>query len=1035
MPAITIHITPGNTAHTADRAPRFGHMWFELNDGSTNLNNVASFGWEALAPTVNADSNAADIADPRGHVVRTASADRQARSYSSSLTISQVQYEKMKSFAADPLRHGFAPGWDTMSNSDIDYTWRTLQEGGLNPPDLEGKVWPLDTITLSSRAAEPHIASWRNPDNVAFVQALFEQSKNLLTANWKIAQQVRQQNQQPWNGQSALYDQLIAPLHHGALAFDLDGDGLETRNDFTRVYFDNDSNGIKTATSWILPDDGLLVMDRNGNGVIDNGSELFGTGTALSDGSLARNGFEALAPQDSNGDGIINRNDANWSMLNIWRDDNQDGISQSDELSSLAQRNIASINLNDRSSIQLTGNDNSIAAASHYTKSYGNAYTVADVRLRQSLFFRAFAEPLTIPAEIATLPDAAGSGKVRNLRQAATQSATLQQTLATYAAADTRQQQQALLDQLLSDWAATAGMQQTVQERLGSRYDIIWSTIDGNDVSEGSTGAAQVAAWERRLLILDAFQGQHLLDIQPHAPANSLTPVHVYEHDTDPEVIYINLSTQQTTALNQAYIALQESVYATLLMQTRFKSVFDRIQTTIDNHGVQIDMRTVEQYFNAAIAADKIAGLSALIEFYQYASIPPGSTGWRADSLLADHLQRCGDTPEELQLLADFDVAATRHNTSRQHIFDNAHGTESSASNDHVLLDPGLGMDIDLQRDVPHDIVPFAEILAAGLPTVRRSGDDLVVEYGSNNSTTIKDVFAATDDQTDDFLIAINSAMNTELLPEVDAVVLEPARLAVDSHALPLIRHANILFAGPGNDTIGGTDGNDCLHGQDGDDFLFGNDGRDVLNGGSGNNLLIGGIGDDEINSSGTDTIGFNRHDGADTVRLSATANATVSLGGGIAYGDLMFEKSADNLVLNLGMNDSMTFQHWYDVNQQRGVASLQMMTEGSGDYDETSASTLRNHKIVHFDFAKLVAQFDAAQATDPGTSRWPLSSGLQQALHGSSDIASAALGGERAYRYGRSGQVILPASQQATPIVSPQLSATASTGLTLTTL
>ena len=64
------------------------------------------------------------------------------------------------------------------------------------------------------------------------------------------------------------------------------------------------------------PDDGFLVRDINGNGTIDTGRELFGDNTLLSDGTIAANGFEALADLDSNADGVVDVNDAE---LNIYK--------------------------------------------------------------------------------------------------------------------------------------------------------------------------------------------------------------------------------------------------------------------------------------------------------------------------------------------------------------------------------------------------------------------------------------------------------------------------------------------------------------------------------------------------------------------------------------------------------------------------------------------------------------------------------------------------------------------------------------------
>jgi hypothetical protein len=104
------------------------------------------------------------------------------------------------------------------------------------------------------------------------------------------------------------------------LVLDLDGDGIETVgiNPAAPVLFDHDADGIKTGTGWINPDDGLLVLDLNGNGTIDTGRELFGDNTQMLPGvqggnpftGNAQDGYRALRQYDSNNDGQINSGDA-----------------------------------------------------------------------------------------------------------------------------------------------------------------------------------------------------------------------------------------------------------------------------------------------------------------------------------------------------------------------------------------------------------------------------------------------------------------------------------------------------------------------------------------------------------------------------------------------------------------------------------------------------------------------------------------------------------------------------------------------------
>ena len=101
-----------------------------------------------------------------------------------------------------------------------------------------------------------------------------------------------------------------AEVQTSPLILDLDGDGVETIGTNSGVYFDHANDGFKENTGWVGKDDGLLVRDINGNGQIDNGTELFGNNSVLSNGKKAKNGFEALKDLDSNQDYVFDQNDA-----------------------------------------------------------------------------------------------------------------------------------------------------------------------------------------------------------------------------------------------------------------------------------------------------------------------------------------------------------------------------------------------------------------------------------------------------------------------------------------------------------------------------------------------------------------------------------------------------------------------------------------------------------------------------------------------------------------------------------------------------
>lgn len=111
------------------------------------------------------------------------------------------------------------------------------------------------------------------------------------------------------------------------------------------VMFDINGNGVPERVAW--PQDpssvGLLALDNNGNGVIDNGSELFGTVTRLRDGHLAANGFVALAEFDENRDDQIDAHDAIFPRLRVWFDLDRNGRSEAAELWTLRQAGVVAI--------------------------------------------------------------------------------------------------------------------------------------------------------------------------------------------------------------------------------------------------------------------------------------------------------------------------------------------------------------------------------------------------------------------------------------------------------------------------------------------------------------------------------------------------------------------------------------------------------------------------------------------------------------------------------------------------------------------
>jgi hypothetical protein len=113
------------------------------------------------------------------------------------------------------------------------------------------------------------------------------------------------------------------------------------------VLFDMNDDGTLDRLGWPAAHGSLVFLGRDldGNGTLDNGSELFGIGTRLPNGNRAPNGFIALAALDRNGDEQIDSRDPVWRELILWHDRNRDGVAAPTELTRVATSSLTSIGL------------------------------------------------------------------------------------------------------------------------------------------------------------------------------------------------------------------------------------------------------------------------------------------------------------------------------------------------------------------------------------------------------------------------------------------------------------------------------------------------------------------------------------------------------------------------------------------------------------------------------------------------------------------------------------------------------------------
>ncbi|WP_267896318.1 calcium-binding protein, partial [Paracidovorax avenae] len=633
------------------------------------------------------------------------------------------------------------------------------------------------------------------------------------------------------------------------LVLDLDGDGIEAVGiDPSRpILFDHDGDGTRNATGWIKGDDGIVVLDRNGNGLIDSGRELFGDqtlreGAQAGQGMFYANGYEALAGQDGNGDGVIDAADTAYGQLRIWKDVNQDGISQAGELHTLSDLGIARLNVKgQRSSIDL-GHGNTQPWSGSFTRMDGSqgmsgvAEVSGSLLLASNNFYREFPDDPVPTAAAKALPQMGGAGWARDLREAMSlgndKSQALQDKVQAFAAGTTRDAQMAAVDGLITEWARSSGkLVETLRfhslyfDAATHQWDIATPdtpidprhlpgtegtlSLDMPDVgtlwTDPATGQQRPLTEEdrtalyKKLNALEVFNGTRFVtfdrNVRPDSSEGSGgTPVGGSSGSgsggggsgAEADLTYrvsARLSTTQLELLAQSYEQLRESVYAALVTQTRLRPYLDSVELVVDEKGVRFDTSALSSMLDAKKGASERDGLIDLVELIEYQGPVVGAVGFDGVGLLSrwiESLPAAAPLRSELTALRVFMAAATT-GSDRNDIYLGDNGANSFSS----------GAGDDWLRGLEGN-----DHLAAG------SGND-------------------------------------------------------------------VLEGGAGDDSLQGQAGNDRLLGGEGADVLQGGDGDDVLDGGAGNDILAGGVYDTwngNYNGAGNDTYLFGRGDGQDVI-------------------------------------------------------------------------------------------------------------------------------------------------------------------------
>ena len=666
------------------------------------------------------------------------------------------------------------------------------------------------------------------------------------------------------------------------LVLDLSGDGFKPTSLDKGVHFDLDGNGFAERINWIQGDDALLVLDKNGDGMINDGNELFGDRYRLANGKLARFGFEALMEQDTNGDKVIDDKDANYSRLQVWQDVNQNGISEKEELRSLSQAGVAAIQLNYQKS-QLGGHEEVIFGNSaKFIKTNGETGDATEYWVKKRGYDTKILNDIVIPLEVRFLPNVAGSGNMPSLHRAMAMDVTGQ----------------------LKDKVGRFILSRDVVERRQLVESILIQMAGAQNTASNSRGTAMDA---KQLQVIEALLGRDYTGTSganPHASSASILK-DLYQKMVD-YYYYAMMSSSHLSGVAPLIQVKEDKVIDLELLKSvlpGYLKVKDGIQLGdvagylkhMENQGIS-GYQDFKTYFG-----------SMSHDYLKAIMIGAGEVVMGSDK--GESLQATEKQAFVMASGGDDNVQGDKQNN----ILEGGSGNDKlygGAGDDTYIFDLGHGKDTISDND--------------GLSTIRFGAGialaDLQVSHPVNDSWSA----VLTNTKTGDSITFSNFRFSASYR-NLKLVFSDGTELGVSDEGSPFrtlygtseseylsspINNLTI-YAGAGNDTLNGSSGSDKLYGDKGNDELNGGDGNDLLDGGSGNDKLYGGAGDD--------TYIFDLGHGKDTIS-DYEGLSTIRFGEGISPEKLRLAKSDNwNLSLTLG-DDQLILNNYFYSSSYRNV-------------------------------------------------------------------------------------------------------------------
>ncbi|WP_043995111.1 calcium-binding protein [Actinobacillus pleuropneumoniae] len=702
------------------------------------------------------------------------------------------------------------------------------------------------------------------------------------------------------------------------LALDLDGDGLETvsMNGRQGALFDHEGKGIRTATGWLAADDGFLVLDRNQDGIINDISELFSNKNQLSDGSISAHGFATLADLDTNQDQRIDQNDKLFSKLQIWRDLNQNGFSEANELFSLESLNIKSLHTAYEERNDFLAGNNILAQLGKYEKTDGTFAQMGDLNFSFNPFYSRFTEALNLTEQQRRTINLTGTGRVRDLREAAALSEELAALLQQYTKASDFQAQRELLPAILDKWAATDLQYQHYDKTLLKTVESTDSSASVVRVTPSQLSSIRNAKHDPT--VMQNFE-QSKAKI---ATLNSLYGLNIDQlyYTTDKDIRYI------TDKVNNMYQTTVELAYRSLLLQTRLKKYVYSVNAKQFEGKWVTDYSRTEALFNSTFKqspenalydlseylsffndpTEWKEGLLLLSRYIDYAKAQGFYENWAATSnltiarlreagvIFAESTDLKGDEKNNILLGSQKDNNLSGSAGGDLLIGGEGNDTlKGSYGADTYLFSKGHGQDViyeysdsaNSKSDI--DTLKFTDINYAEVK-FRRVGDDLMLfGYHDTDSVTVKSFYNHEYYQFEKLEFADRSITRDELGKQGMALFGTDGDDDINDWG-----RNSVIDAGAGNDTINGSYGDDTLIGGTGNDILKGSYGADTY-------LFSKGHGQDVI---------YEYSDSANSKRDIDTLKFT-----DVNYAEVKFRRVGDDLMLfGYHDTDSVTVKSFY---------------------------------------------------------------------------------------------------------------------------